>query len=156
MRKRAEAMLKNAQKNSGVLTPATEAKPPVQQTQQATQPFQTIRGRATALDAITLRVNGTIAVLDGLQAPGNDVMCYSGTFPWPCGAKGREELSKLVSGLNVTCRVRAADSKAACVTEDGDDLAQMVGRRGFALSTNAITADAVNVARHDSRGIFKQ
>ena len=158
MRKNAEQMLKNAQQASGSpdqLSPAVPADKPVEQAQRDTPAFQTIKGKAVALDAITLRVGGTIAVLDGLQAPGNQAMCYSGTFPWPCGEKGREELGRLVEDVSVTCRVRSADNKAACITEDGDDLAQMVGRRGFAVSTNALTAQAVDVARRDSRGIFR-
>lgn len=160
MRKNAQQMLKNAQQASGSpdpeqLSPATSASNTAQQAQKATPDFQTVKGKAVALDAITLKVGDTIAVLDGLQAPGNQAMCYSGTFPWPCGEKGREELGRLVSDVTVTCRVRSADNKAACITEDGDDLAQMVGRRGFAVSTNALTAQAVDVARRDSRGIFR-
>lgn len=158
MRKNAEQMLKNAQQASGdpdQLSPAIPPDKPVEQGQREMPAFQTVKGKAVALDAITLKVGGTIAILDGLQAPGNQTMCYSGTFPWPCGEKGREELGRLVDDGVVTCRVRSADHKAACITEDGDDLAQMVGRRGFAVSTNALTAHAVDVARRDSRGIFR-
>lgn len=158
MRKNAEQMLKNAQQASGSpdqLSSAISPNKPIEQGQRDAPVFQTVKGKAIALDAITLKVGGTIAILDGLQAPGNQAMCYSGTFPWPCGEKGREELGRLVDDGVVTCRVRSADNKAACITEDGDDLAQMVGRRGFAVSTNALTAQAVNVARRDSRGIFR-
>lgn len=117
--------------------------------------FSMVKGRATALDAITLKVDGHIAVLSGLSAPGVGVMCYNGDFPWSCGDKGREVLSRIVQGVTVLCKIRVSDTRAACQTEDGENINRMVAERGYAVSTDQTTSAEVSMARSDHRGIFQ-
>lgn len=90
-----------------------------------------VKGKATALDGITLTINGHIFQLKNILAPGNGQQCFTHGMPWDCGDEARNNLQNIVDDQIVTCHV--IDKKAICKTDTDGDVIQDVIESGYAI-----------------------
>ena len=64
-----------------------------------------------ATDGDTVRLDGTIYRLDGIDAPEIDQMCLNeGGEVWPCGVAARDRLSKFIENRAVRCENKGPDA----------------------------------------------
>lgn len=91
-------------------------------------------GYAHALDTITLSVAGKTVVLDHMSGPGSQDVCFHDASPWPCGEDGRDITERAVSGLWMACRLNSGNH-GQCYTQDGENVADILLRRGYASRT---------------------
>ena len=125
---------------------------------------------AEVLDAETLRVDGQVYRLAGIDAPEAGQRCtLNGRF-YPCGEIAKAGLMDLVAGASVACRALAESSAAglgagaavpARCFSDGYDLAEGMAYTGWALADpeegeayRALEADAAQAGRGLWRGSF--
>lgn len=115
-----------------------------------------LTGSAQALDGATLRIDGRLVRLVGVESPARGQRCQTAdNRPWRCGEVARSELGRLVRNKPVVCK--AADVRGTlevsiplgtCVVE-GRDLSADLVRGGHVFLTrqapamlNAIEAEA--------------
>ena len=91
-------------------------------------------GYAHALDTITLSVAGQTVVLDHMSGPGSQEVCFRDALPWSCGEDGRDVTERAVSGIWMACRIRSGNH-GQCYTESGEDVSDILIRRGYASRT---------------------
>lgn len=80
---------------------------------------KTVDGRATALTGDTLRIDGTIVRLAGIEAPEREQRCQRpGNRRWRCAEAAADALTRLVRRRALTCQVKGTDeagrAKAVC------------------------------------------
>ena len=125
---------------------------------------------AEVLDAETLRVDGQIYRLAGIDAPEAGQRCGLKGRLYPCGEIAKAGLMDLVAGANVTCRALAGSTAtgmggdaavpAHCYS-DGYDLSEGMAYTGWAMADplegkayRALEADAARAGRGLWRGSF--
>ncbi len=91
-------------------------------------------GYAHALDTITLSVAGQTVVLDHMSGPGSQEVCFRDALPWSCGEDGRDVTERAVSGVWMACRL-SSGNHGQCYTQDGENVANILLRRGYASRT---------------------
>lgn len=98
---------------------------------------------ATVTDGDTIKLDGTVYRLHGIDAPELRQACPDG---WPAGAMAAEALRALVRGRTVACDARSTDRYSRMVAvcrADGADLGAAMVRAGQALAFVRYSADYV-------------
>lgn len=123
-----------------------------------------ISGAAAALTGDTMRVDGTLVRLAGVEAPASAQPCYRANGKrWNCASAARLGLSKIVRGQNLTCTSSGQDDSgqtlASCVIEGAKDVATMLVRDGYVFATDksffgSLSSDEES-AREAKRGIWQ-
>lgn len=96
-----------------------------------------IAGKATVVDADTLRVAELRVRLIGIDAPEREQICAAPAGDWPCGAQATAAMRDLVGELPVACEVHGHDwrGRALAVCRQGAvDLNAEIVRQGWALA----------------------
>ena len=125
---------------------------------------------AEVLDAETLRVNGELYRLAGIDAPEAGQHCVLNGRLYPCGEIAKAGLMDLVAGASVTCRALAGSAAAGSGADgavpahcfsDGYDLSEGMAYTGWAMADpldgeayRALEADAAEAGRGLWRGSF--
>lgn len=125
---------------------------------------------AEVLDAETLRVDGQIYRLAGIDAPEPEQRCGLKGRLYPCGEIAKAGLMDLVAGASVTCRALVGASVTGSTGEtavpahcfsDGYDLSKGMAYTGWAMADplegeayRVLEADAARAGRGLWRGRF--
>lgn len=126
-----------------------------------TEPIE-LQGRAAVIAGDTLRLNGQIVKLSGVEAPEDNQPCfYASGRRWSCSAAARKALDRLVRGKRVVCAPSGADesgyTRAACQA-GGEDLAKGMILAGHAFAETgmfaAYRADE-DAARENRAGVWQ-
>jgi endonuclease YncB( thermonuclease family) len=111
---------------------------------------QGLSGRAQAIDGTTLRIDGRVVALVGLESPERAQRCSRADGKsWGCGDAARNELARLTRNGVTTCRLAsvrgALDAPAPLVTcsSEGRDLATELVRGGHVFLTRLASAPLV-------------
>lgn len=121
-----------------------------------------IKGRARAITGDTLRIDGRLVDLAGIEAPEISQVCRDRRKrAWRCGQSARKALRRVVGRRQVVCTdVVAADGgrlKATCQVGKKDVAAAVVAR-GYAFAQGTIFktyAEAEAEAQDAKRGIWQ-
>jgi endonuclease YncB( thermonuclease family) len=112
-----------------------------------------VSGRATAIGADVLRVNGQSFALRGVDAVEFHQSCYIDGRPWTCGVSAVRAFQTLIDPVVVTCTPTAGSAVepplAVCTSSDGD-LAEIMVRQGWARAYGP-GADQYAVAEEAAR-----
>ncbi|MFT3732484.1 MAG: thermonuclease family protein [Hyphomicrobium sp.] len=123
-----------------------------------------ISGPAAALTGDTMRVDGTLIRLAGIEAPASEQPCYRATGRrWNCASAARAGLNSIVRGRVVTCSPsgQAEDGRtvANCVVDSSKDVATELVRNGFVFATASSFFSSLSgeesSARDAKRGIWQ-
>ncbi|MBS0235424.1 MAG: thermonuclease family protein [Proteobacteria bacterium] len=123
-----------------------------------------ISGPAAALTGDTMRVDGTLVRLDGIEAPASAQPCHRANGRlWNCASSARVGLNRIVRGRKITCTSSGQDSAgrtlARCLIDGGEDVATELVRGGYVFATDTSffgsLRSAENAAREDKRGIWQ-
>jgi endonuclease YncB( thermonuclease family) len=110
---------------------------------------KTVRGRAYASGADTLRIEGRTVRLAGIDAPEAEQRCGRGRGA-RCGAAAETALSRLVGRRSVTCTLSGSDPAGRplgqCSAGDRDIAAELV-RQGYAFAGGGILASYASQER---------
>jgi endonuclease YncB( thermonuclease family) len=119
-----------------------------------------LAGTGRAMDGDSLMVGATEVRLYGIDAPELTQTCQRDGLPWECGSDAAYQLSKLVSGKQVTCTAMGGDTfgrtLARCRVGDTDLNRTMVAT-GYALAYRRYSMDYVSAeesAKLARRGIW--
>ncbi len=108
------------------------------------------------IDAGTLRLDGTLVRLFGVDAPGKEQTCRDAAgAAYTCGQRAIAFLRMLVHGKMVNCTTGYSDTTAICYA-DAKDLGQALVRAGWAVrapGTHLYRADE-QAARRAGRGMW--
>jgi len=121
----------------------------------------TVAGTAWITDGDTLRINGQRIRLHGIDAPETDQRCTDSVGAWwRCGGQAGRELSRKISGRNVSCRGDEHDRYGrliAVCTVGGESLNAWMVRQGWAVAYTRYSLRYLPdelVARAARRGIW--
>lgn len=123
-----------------------------------------ISGPAIVLTGDTMRVDGTLVRLAGIEAPATAQPCYRANGRrWNCASAARAGLNRLVRGRTITCTPARQESDGAtlahCLIDGGKDVATELVRGGYAFATDtsffSSLASEENAARDAKRGIWQ-
>lgn len=95
-----------------------------------------LEGRATAISGDTLRVAGTLVMLDGIEAPEAGQSCQRQDRKWRCGAAAKDALASLVRGRHISCEIVHEDEtkkRARCYARN-TDIAEALVRNGHVFA----------------------
>lgn len=100
-----------------------------------------ISGSAAALTGDTMRVDGTLVRLTGIEAPASAQPCHRANGRrWNCASTARSGLNKIVRGRKVTCTSSGRDgggwTLARCAIDGTKDIATELVRKGYVFSTD--------------------
>ncbi len=116
-----------------------------------------IRGAAHVVDGDSLNIGRTRIRLVGIDAPEGRQTCKRGGRDWDCGEDARRQLSQLVGGQTVSCRVRDRDKHAralaVCSTAREPNLNAAMVASGFGVSYGGYRREE-NEARAAKRGLW--
>ncbi|MBL6598191.1 MAG: hypothetical protein ISP41_04820 [Alphaproteobacteria bacterium] len=114
-----------------------------------------IEGKATVIDAGTIKIGDKVVKLQGVITPGARQKCRKGSLPWLCGAAARTHLVKLVEDKTIRC-LKSGPYHARCF-EGSVDLAKSLARNGWAVAAKdgLIYRDAEDAARADKLGMWQ-
>ncbi len=119
-----------------------------------------LRGRATAVAGDTLRLDGRLVVLDGIEAPVPGQICRRGGGTWRCGSAAKDALADAVRSRRITCEILGeADggmTRARCRVGD-TDLAEKLVRTGKVFAESGFMsryADAESEAQDKKTGLW--
>jgi endonuclease YncB( thermonuclease family) len=117
---------------------------------------ETIKGRASVINPLTLNINGNIVVLSDLESPYPNSMCNTTSgVQWACGKKTIETISDIVSNKILNC-FSLSHSKIPYVTcqINGASLAEQLVKSGFYIGKDGKYQNALDIAKSDHRGIW--
>lgn len=110
------------------------------------QPGMSFYGAAHAKDGDSLTVGGREVRLFGIDAPEFDQTCSRNGQRWSCGSEAADDLSRLVTGRDVRCRLVSTDqygrAVSRCTVGTTDINAAMV-ESGFATAYREYSTDYV-------------
>jgi endonuclease YncB( thermonuclease family) len=126
-----------------------------------TEPIE-LQGRAAVIAGDTLRLNGQIVKLSGVEAPEDNQPCfYANGRRWSCSAAARKALDRLVRGKRVVCAPSGADdsgyTRAACQA-GGEDLAKGLILAGHVFAETGMFATYradEDAARESRAGVWQ-
>lgn len=125
------------------------------------QGTETITGSAAALDGDTLRIEGRIIRLAGIDAPELTQRCRNRRGRrWRCGAVARRDLARRVRRQTLSCTVETGTQdrigSGTCRANDKDvSIALLERGRAFATDeANAAQKEAVRLAKDAKRGVW--
>lgn len=120
-----------------------------------------IEGEATIFDGDTLRIEGRVIRLHGIDAAEPAQTCRLGSIEYPCGAMAAARLTELTLGKTVRCegrdRTREGDLLAACFVGKAE-LNQAMVESGWALALRRESeryAGAEDRASKAQRGLWR-
>ena len=93
-----------------------------------------IEGIFNVISGDTIAFNGVLYQLEGIKAPNSRQKCKKGSLPWLCGAAAKRFLSKAISGIILTCKVKGAGIVKCSLR--GRDLAIILAKAGWAVPTS--------------------
>jgi endonuclease YncB( thermonuclease family) len=103
------------------------------------KPIIEARG-AQAMTGDTLRLDGRVVRLSGIEAPDRQQLCARGAAKrWRCGETAQSALERAARGKTVRCVVASTDATSrslATCTVDGRDLAAELLKEGHVFSTS--------------------
>jgi endonuclease YncB( thermonuclease family) len=120
-----------------------------------------------ATDGDTLRLNGAIFRLDGIDAPEIDQTCLDdNAIIWPCGVEARNRLNAHINRRSVQCEDRGPDPNypkrrlGICTIEgESETLNDWLVREGWAIKFEPYAkgrfANEETEARENRRGIWR-
>lgn len=117
---------------------------------------ESIKGRASVINPLTLNINGNIVVLSDLESPYPNSMCNTTSgVQWACGKKTIETISDIVSNKVLNC-FSLSHSKIPYVTcqINGESLAEQLVKSGFYIGKDGKYQNALDIAKSDHRGIW--
>ena len=139
-------------KNSS--TDVEKAKETIEQTidnvKMLAEPNQTFSAKASQVpNAHTLRFNDESFQLYGIDAPDNAQSCKNQNgMDYNCGQMAKENLASLTLGQELSCVSQGTNSNgqkvATCVNSNGDDVAALMVRSGWAIADKAQTEKYVS------------
>lgn len=115
-----------------------------------------ISGLAVAVTGDTLRVDGTLVRIQGIEAPAPAQPCYrDNRRRWNCASSARAGLDAIVRGRKVTCTSSGQDDEgrtlASCLVDDGKDIATQLVQSGLVFAADASFFDPLRTAESDAR-----
>lgn len=127
-----------------------------------TETLPDITGRGRAVTGDTLRVNGRLVQLAGIEAPELSQVCHNKRKrAWRCGQSARRALRRVLGRKLVVCsdvsKTDAGRLQATCHIGEKDAAAEIV-RNGYAFAQGTIFktyADAETKARTAKRGVWQ-
>lgn len=121
-----------------------------------------LSGRATVVKADTLRINGSLVKLAGIEAPEANQPCVASTGRSSnCYASARAALERIVRRRNVTCTALETPTDAPVVancTADEADIAEALVRNGYVFAASGFFAtygSAESEARAAKAGLWQ-
>lgn len=118
-------------------------------------PFATriVEGKASVLGGDSLRINGAVVRLAGVEAPEADQKCFGANKKrWACGEAAQAALQQIVKGKTVRCEVSGADaagrSLGRCLTVNtgtSQDVAETLVRQGAVFAEGGLLASYTSV-----------
>ena len=94
-----------------------------------------------AQDADTIKTDGKVFRLDGIDAPEIDQSCLDGAGEiYPCGRLAAEQLNKLIGDQSAHCEDHGADTVhknrriGRCFARDGTDINRWLVQQGWAIN----------------------
>jgi endonuclease YncB( thermonuclease family) len=115
-----------------------------------------LSGAARPIDGDSLYVGAEEVRLKDIDAPEGRQSCRRDGRDWACGDAALDELRRLISGRNVTCRAIERDKHGrvlAYCSADGRDLNRDMVAGGFAVSFGGYAYEEAD-ARRGRRGIW--
>lgn len=122
-----------------------------------------LKGRATVISADTIRLNGAVVRLAGIEAPEASQPCYRANGRlWNCATAARKALEKIVRGQTVICQPSDSDAAgrvtAGCAVRSSDIGATLV-RAGHVFATagflTSTYASEEKDAQSNKRGVWQ-
>jgi endonuclease YncB( thermonuclease family) len=123
-----------------------------------------ISGAAAPLTGDTMRVDGTLVRLAGVEAPAAVQPCYRADGRrWNCASSARAGLAKIIRGRKVTCVAAgqdiAGEALVTCTVDGSRDIAAELVQGGYvfvsASSGSGALSEEENAARAAKRGIWQ-
>lgn len=123
-----------------------------------------ISGQAAALTGDTMRVDGTVVRLSGIEAPASAQPCYRDDGRrWNCASAARSGLGEIIRGHTVTCTPAGQDDAgrtlATCAADGGGDIAAELVRDGYVFATDNSFFSSLSreesSAREAKRGLWQ-
>ena len=115
-----------------------------------------VQGTAFVTDGDSLRVQGVVIRLKGVDAPELHQTCSREGRPYRCGEAARQALLERIAGRPVACRIEGRDryrrSLARCRI-DGQDLGAWLVLEGFAVGYHGYEAEE-SIARRRGVGLW--
>jgi len=111
---------------------------------------EVVSGLAEVIDGDSIRLDGRVIRLAGIDAPELRQTCLVHTGPYPCGDVARRALGDMLSGRLVTCRVSGRDRygrRLASCEAGGDDIGAALVRRGFAVAYGRYLSEEADARR---------
>ena len=129
---------------SNATTPSLVAKPSIEARQMQ------------ALTGDTIKLDGRIVRLSGIEAPDLQQLCTQGASKrWKCGEAAQSALERLARGKTVRCIVASTEPSGralATCTVDGRDLAAEVLKAGHVFSTSGYFGAYASLEAEAKRG----
>lgn len=154
-------MLRSA---DGISAPVLDVSPGTPDTSHQITISNEISGPAAALTGDTMRVDGTLVRLVGIEAPASAQPCYRGNGRrWNCASAARAALNTIVRNRKVTCTSSGQDDSgrtlASCAADGSKDIATDLVRSGSVFATDTSFFSSLSseesVARDAKRGIWQ-
>jgi endonuclease YncB( thermonuclease family) len=103
-----------------------------------------LKGRATAISGDTMRIDGDLIRLAGIEAPEANQPCVKANGRrWNCGASARSALEKIIRGKAVSCtksgQTAEGQALASCRINDAD-VAEALVRGGHVFAESGLLA----------------
>ena len=136
--------------------PAVEPPPPPQ------KPPEPVRWKQPVIKASgILEFNGTVMELSGIRPLELDQTCQSEDGrQWPCGRFARTAFRNFVRSRTLSCRpaseIPATGTLRSRCDLGGKDLSGWLVRNGWALPSLKIFSEALQEAKRDKRGMWRQ
>jgi endonuclease YncB( thermonuclease family) len=104
---------------------------------------KSVKGRAYATGADTLRIGGTPVRLAGIEAHESEQRCGRGSNRWRCSSVAETVLSRLVNSRTVSCSLSGTDDAGRalgrCTVGETDVAAELV-RQGYVFAGGGLLA----------------
>ncbi len=123
-----------------------------------------ISGPATVISGDSMRVDGRLVRLDGVEAPAAAQPCtHENGRRWNCASASRSGLGKIIRGRQVTCTPSGQDDSgrtlAHCVVDSTTDIATELVRSGYVFATSGSFFSSLSseeeTARNAKLGIWQ-
>ena len=112
-----------------------------------------VAGSASVIDGDTLRVDGQVIRLAGLDAPELHQVCHRAGQPYACGEIARAELRRMSQNAGVTCAILKRDKYRRLLgrcAAGGQDIGASLVRRGFAVAYGDYAEEEERARRADA------
>lgn len=114
-------------------------------------------GRPRLIDGDSLKLNGHEVRMVGIDAPEGRQKCRRNGQDWACGRDATRELSQMIGGREILCRVEGRDKHRRYLSTcevGGRNLNQAMVEHGMAVSFGRRYAKQEAAARSARRGLW--